>query len=160
MTNARYNVRQLKVIREFDCPWNIELVDAIALSNHEGIAELHPRWPEIGDKISRIHDGKDEVPNETFMKSLSTADYLLVKTDEKDQVTHVIPYTTRDIEEVPGDDAEEVRMMENKGWTSHIEIMSKGCRDEIWATYECAGGGLAEPAVTRIDLSNARLGMT
>ena len=140
MLNDRYNVRQLKIIREFDCPWNIELIDAIALSNHEGIAELHPRWPEIGDKISRIHDGKDEVPNETFMKSLSTADYLLVKTDEKDQVTHVIPHTTRDIENLPGDDAEEVRMMETKGWTSHIEIMSKECRDGIWSTYECAGG--------------------
>ena len=136
----RYNIRQLKVIREFDCPWNIELVDAIALSNHEGIAELHPRWPEIGDKISRIHDGKDEVPNDTFMKSLKTADYLLVKTDEKDQVTHVIPYTTRDIENRPGDGAEEVRVMENKGWTSHLEVMPEECRDEIWSTYECAGG--------------------
>ena len=139
MLISRYNVRQLKIIREFDCPWNIELVDAIALSNHEGIAELHPRWPEIGDKISRIHDGKDEVPNETFMKSLSTADYLLVKTDEKDQVTHVIPYTTRDIENLPGDDADGDCMMKNKGWTSHIEIMSKEYRDEIWNTYECAG---------------------
>jgi len=140
MLVKRYNVRQLKIIREFDCPWNIELVDAIAQSNHEGIAELHPRWPEIGDKISRIHDGKDEVPNETFMKSLSTADYLLVKTDEKDQVTHVTPYTTRDIENIPGDGAGEVRIMENKGWTSHMEIMSDECRDEIWNTYECAGG--------------------
>ena len=140
MLNDRYNVRQLKIIREFDCPWNVELVDAIVLSHHEGIAELHPRWSEIGDKISRIHDGKDEVPNETFMKSLSTADYLLVKTDERDQITHVIPYTTRDVENLPGDDVEEVGMMETKGWTSHIEIMSKECRDGIWSTYECAGG--------------------
>ncbi|KAH6872323.1 hypothetical protein BKA58DRAFT_455871 [Alternaria rosae] len=76
--NDLFNTRQLKIIRELDCPWNIELVDAIALSNHEGIVELHPRWPEIRDKILCIHEGKDQVPKKAFVKSLSTADYLLV----------------------------------------------------------------------------------
>lgn len=140
MLNDLFNAPQLKIIKELDCPWNIELIDAIALSNHEGIAELNPRWPDIRDRILCIREEKDQVPKKTFMKSLSIADYSLVNIDEQHQVTHVIQYTTRDIENLQGHDAEEFRTMKNMEWISHLEITSDECRDEIWSTYERAGG--------------------
>jgi hypothetical protein len=91
-----------------------------------------------------MYEEQDRMIKLNFLRELKTADYLLVNLDENDKVTDVVPYTTRDIEDLVGKEAEECKVSVQKmKWTSHLDVLPDGYLDAIQYAYVEVGKQVA-----------------
>jgi hypothetical protein len=136
MSNRFFNARQLKVVTELDGEGLDDLINNIATPHHEGIAAKHPRWAEIRQMFFKMYEEKNQATKLEFLKELATADYLLVNIDENDKMTYAVPHTTRDIEDLEGEEAEECKVSVLKmKWTSHLDVLPDGYLRDIQCAY-------------------------
>jgi hypothetical protein len=143
-SNRFFNARQLKVVTDFEGEGLNDLVSNIATPHHEGIAVKHPRWPEIRQILFDMYEEQDRMIKLNFLRELKTADYLLVNVDENDKVTDVVPYTTQEIEDLVGEEAEECKVSVQKmKWTSHLDVLPNGYLDAIQCAYVEVGEQVA-----------------
>jgi hypothetical protein len=144
LSNRFFNAHQLKVVTDFKGEGLNDLISNIATPQHEGITAKHPRWPEIRQILFDMYEKQDQMIKLGFLRELKTADYLLVNDDENDKVTDVVPYTTRDIEDLVGEEAEECKVFVQKmKWTSHLDVLPNGYLDAIQCAYVEVGEQVA-----------------
>ena len=138
LNNSLYNVSQLKVLTNPRVPVARSLSDDIAPSEHEGIAELHPRWSKIRQYLLKRAQHKDLAFRKEFLGNLKEADFLLLKV-KAGKLTKAVPWATQDIEDVdevePETDNRSDTEAPGRRWTAYLDVLPKGYLDDIKSAY-------------------------